>query len=210
MRLLQLSFLLLAALVTSAPVLVPVPVVKTIPILSTSQLQLAKLVVGALGSADDYTRGKFHHWINLGSGCNTREIVLRREGVNVVNKKCHAKSGLWTSLYDGSTWESPADIQIDHMVPLKNAWMSGANKWSPAKRESFANDLVRPQLWAITGSVNNDKGSLTPDLWRPPLTIAYCNYAKSWIAVKSYYNLIVTEEEKLALEEMLKYCTEDM
>jgi len=36
------------------------------------------------------------------------------------------------------------------MVPLKEAWISGARDWTAARREQFANDITRPQLAAVT------------------------------------------------------------
>jgi hypothetical protein len=55
--------------------------------------------------------------------CNTRESVLKRDGVNVVtSSSCAATSGSWYSPYDGATWTSASDVDIDHLVPLSNAW----------------------------------------------------------------------------------------
>jgi len=52
------------------------------------------------------------------------EYVLKRDGTNVVtNSACAATSGTWKSPYDGATWTQASDIDIDHMVPLKNAWI---------------------------------------------------------------------------------------
>ena len=63
--------------------------------------------------------------------CNTREVVLKRDGTNVVQgADCSATSGTWFSEYDAKTWDSAKDIQIDHLVPLKEAWGSGAASWS--------------------------------------------------------------------------------
>ncbi len=65
-----------------------------------------------------------------------REYVLKRDGSNVVtNSACTATSGTWFSPYDGATWTAASDVDIDHMVPLKNAWISGANAWTTAKRQ---------------------------------------------------------------------------
>ena len=48
---------------------------------------------------------------------------------------------------DGATWTAASDVDIDHMVPLSEAWASGASAWTTAQRQAFANDLVRPQLF---------------------------------------------------------------
>lgn len=61
---------------------------------------------------------------------------MKRDGSNVVtNSACTATSGTWFSPYDGATWTAASDVDIDHMVPLKNAWISGANAWTTAKRQ---------------------------------------------------------------------------
>ncbi|NEE39872.1 HNH endonuclease, partial [Streptomyces sp. SID7982] len=91
--------------------------------------------------------------------CDTREVVLKRDGTNVQqNSSCQATSGSWYSPYDGATWSAASDVDIDHMVPLAEAWRSGASGWTNAQRQSFANDLTRPQLIAVTDNVNQSKG----------------------------------------------------
>lgn len=92
------------------------------------------------------------------------------------------------------------------MVPLKNAWISGAYQWTAAKRTQFANDLNTPQLWAVTDNVNQAKSDKSPDSWKPPLTSFYCTYAKSWVAVKYSYGLSITSAEKSALTSMINTC----
>lgn len=49
--------------------------------------------------------------------------MLKRDGTDVtVDNACEATSGTWVSPYDGKEWKDESDLQIDHMVPLKNAW----------------------------------------------------------------------------------------
>lgn len=83
---------------------------------------------------------------------------------------------------------------------------SGANDWTDSQREAFANDVSRPQLWAVTDNVNSSKGDKSPDAWKPPLTSFYCTYAKSWVQVKYYYDLTISSAEKTALTSMLNTC----
>ncbi|KAL1621111.1 hypothetical protein SLS56_009316 [Neofusicoccum ribis] len=142
-----------------------------------------------------------------GPTCNTRETVLKRDGTNVVTSSaCAATSGSWFSPYDGETWTAASDVDIDHMVPLSNAWQSGASSWTAAQRQAFANDLDNPQLWAVTDNVNSAKGDKSPDAWKPPLSSFYCVYARSWVKVKSVYDLTITSAEKTALTSMLDTC----
>ncbi|KAH0602047.1 hypothetical protein MHUMG1_00926 [Metarhizium humberi] len=115
-------------------------------------------------------------------------------------------SGIWTSPYDGLVFTEAHKLDIDHFVPLKNAWMSGASEWTDEQREAFANDLTHPQLWAVSAHANRQKGDKGPDRWKPPLTSFYCTYAESWVDVKGYYNLTVSDSEKDALGSMLDDC----
>jgi hypothetical protein len=124
----------------------------------------------------------------------------------VTSSACSATSGTWRSPYDGATWTAAADVDIDHVVPLKNAWISGASSWTTSKRESFANDLTHPQLIAVTDNVNQSKGDRSPDAWKPPLTSYHCTYARMWVRVKYTWALKVTSAEKSALTTMLNTC----
>ncbi|KAG8844698.1 hypothetical protein FRB91_002384 [Serendipita sp. 411] len=154
-----------------------------------------------------YDRDLFPHWITISGACNTRETVLKRDGTNVVtSSSCAATSGSWYSQYDGKTWTSASDIQIDHLIPLSEAWKSGASAWTTSKRQSFANDLTRPQLIAVTGSVNQAKGDKDPAEWMPPRAAYYCTYIRAWIQVKYYWALSVDQAEYNALYKYLYAC----
>jgi hypothetical protein len=165
------------------------------------------LTVAATGSSSGYSRDLFPHWSTVSGACNTRETVLKRDGTNVVqDSSCAATSGTWRSPFDGATWTAASDVDIDHMVPLANAWRSGASSWTTTRRGQFANDLNSPQLWAVTDEVNSAKGDKSPDAWKPPLTSFHCTYARSWIGVKATWGLSITSAEKSALNTMLNTC----
>ncbi|KAL7272116.1 hypothetical protein RUND412_005086 [Rhizina undulata] len=177
-----------------------------IPSASTAKSLLSDLTIRTT-DATGYDRDLFPHWITQYGTCNTREVVLARDGTDVVqDSNCAATSGSWYSPYDGATWTAASDLDIDHVVPLSDAWKSGANLWTTAKRQSFANDLTNPQLIAVTDNVNQAKGDKSPDSWKPPLTSYYCTYARMWVAVKSAWALSVTSAEKTALSSMLDTC----
>ncbi|SPO03140.1 uncharacterized protein DNG_05822 [Cephalotrichum gorgonifer] len=197
-----------AALALAAPAPAPAPAPPGIPSADTARSQLAGLTVKAAVDDGTYDRDLFPHWHTVSGSCNTRETVLKRDGTNVVtDSSCASTSGTWKSPYDGATWTAASDVDIDHMVPLKNAWISGASSWTTAKRELFANDLdSSPQLWAVTDNVNQAKSDKSPDAWKPPLTSFYCTYAKSWVRVKDQWNLSITSAEKSALTSMLNTC----
>lgn len=154
-----------------------------------------------------YSRDRFPHWASQGDGCDTRDLVLERDGTNVrVTDACKITSGRWTSPYDGKTFTVPQQLDIDHMVPLANAWRSGADAWDDPKRGTFANDLARPQLLAVSTATNRAKGDQDPSLWLPPDRGYWCQYAERWIAVKGYWRLTVTSREKSKLLEILGGC----
>ncbi|MFF7436640.1 DUF1524 domain-containing protein [Streptomyces sp. NPDC008122] len=174
---------------------------------ATARTYLAALTVKAAGSTTGYSRDLFPHWITQSGTCNTRETVLKRDGVNVVtDSNCAATSGSWYSEYDGATWTLASDLDIDHMVPLAEAWRSGANSWTTAQRQAFANDLTRPQLIAVTDNVNQAKGDKDPAAWLPPRTAYRCTYVRAWVQVKYSYDLTVDSAEKNALESVLNGC----
>lgn len=179
----------------------------TPPSESVSRSHLAAIPTKAEGSGSGYSRDLFPHWITIEGNCNTRETVLKRDGTGVTTgPNCAPTSGSWYSPYDGATWTDPADVDIDHLVPLAEAWRSGANTWSSSKRRSFANDLSRAQLWAVTDNVNQSKGDRDPADWRPPNEEVHCEYARAWIDVKHHWKLTVDKAEKAALAEMLDTC----
>ncbi|XVU30014.1 HNH endonuclease family protein [Actinoplanes sp. CA-054009] len=179
-----------------------------IPSATTAQSQLNALTVATQGSTSGYSRDLFPHWITVSGTCNTRETVLKRDGSNVVTSSaCAATSGSWYSPYDGATWTAASDVDIDHVVPLAEAWRSGAASWTTAKRQSFANDLTRPQLIAVTDNVNQSKGDQDPSTWQPSRTAYRCTYARMWIGVKYYWDLTLQQAEKTALQNALdSYC----
>lgn len=174
---------------------------------ATAVKHLAALKVAPQGSSSGYSRAKFPHWTTVSGACNTRETVLKRDGRGVrTDARCAAVAGTWKSPYDGATWHKASDVDIDHMVPLAEAWRSGASRWTTAQRRAFANDRSSSQLWAVTDHVNQAKGDKDPARWTPPLASFRCVYARSWIDVKHRYRLTVDPAEKKALTRLLGSC----
>lgn len=172
--------------------------------------RLPALNCAAPGTPDGYSRAQFGDgWAMHAHGCDTRELVLIRQGVGVrVDAHCHPTAGSWTSPYDqppANLITDAREIDIDHVVPLREAWRSGARTWTPDRRHQFANDLERPQLVAVTFHANRSKGDSDPAEWMP-IRADWCTYATSWITVKTYYKLTADPAEATALRRMLDTC----
>jgi hypothetical protein len=162
------------------------------------------------GSSTGYDRTLFwptptKDWANFpGAYCDTREMVLRRNGSALAPASgCKVTAGSWHSPYDNTSTTVSSDVHIDHMVPLKNAWISGASNWTPEVRLTFANDLEHPQLIAVSKSSNTSKGERSPDAWMPSETAYHCTYVRAWIHTKRVYHLSVTDTEYAELKRLL-------
>lgn len=186
---------------TDAPTLAP----------SVSSTALSDLNALRLAAEEDvgYDRELFEHWIDEdGDGCDTRVEVLQQETRTAISDGgCSLAGGSWLSEYDGETWSDPSDVDIDHMVPLKEAWGSGANGWDGTRRREFANDLgFDGSLIAVTDNVNQSKSDRDPAEWLPPRAEYHCTYATTWVAVKKRWDLAVDTAEKDKLASMLSVC----
>ncbi|KDN45724.1 hypothetical protein RSAG8_04808, partial [Rhizoctonia solani AG-8 WAC10335] len=195
--------LTLATLATASPLnfnarqgSIPTPVS-----VATAKVYLAELRVAPPVTDPPYTRTSFRHWITIDCKCNTRETVLKRDAtVDVtVDSECKATVGAWISDYDGVPIVGAPMVDIDHIVPLNEAWGAGAWNWTAERRKDFANDLVRPQLVAVSAGVNRMKADKDPSRWMPSNLSYRCTYVRAWIQVKQFYGLSVDQVEKDAL-----------
>ncbi|WP_107081888.1 HNH endonuclease family protein [Streptomyces sp. SBT349] len=177
-----------------------------LPTAGEARDQLAGLTVAEPRPMTGYSRDRFPHWATQ-EGCTVRQLVLRRDGEDVqVDDDCQPTSGSWHSPYEDEVYTEPGDVDIDHMVPLANAWRSGADTWTDEERETFANDLDHPQLIAVGDTTNSEKGDQSPDQWLPPAEEFGCTYGLAWTSVKHTYELTVTEEERAELVALLDSC----
>ncbi|MCX4792248.1 HNH endonuclease family protein [Streptomyces sp. NBC_01221] len=188
-------------LATPAQAALPTPIAA-----STARSYLSGMTATAETHGDTYDRSLFPTWIAIEGNCNTREFVIRRDGTNVVtNNACTATSGSWTSPYDGVTTTNPSTFDIDHLIPLHEAWVSGAWAWTTDQRKGFANDVNDPQLLAVSASSNRSKGDRDPAKWLPQASYR-CTYARAWVQVKHDYKMTVDSAEKTALTSILNGC----
>ena len=155
-----------------------------------------------------YDRSLFPHWITT-NGCTTRNHVLIRgaNGTAQVADNCRVTAGQWYSPFDDVRLTAPGSIDIDHFVPLAEAWRSGADNWDAATRRRFANDLEDPRtLIAVTASSNRSKSDKDPANWLPPHSAYRCTYVGTWVAIKHRWQLAVDSNEHSAIQRVLSGC----
>ena len=159
-----------------------------------------------------YDRRGWKHWSDADRDCqDARQEVLIAESLAPVGyvdeRECRVDTGSWIGPYTGETFDDPRDLDVDHMVPLGNAHLSGGWAWDAERKELYANDLSYPDhLIAVQARANRAKGARGPEEWKPPLRSYWCVYAIDWIVIKNHWGLTVTEAEFTALQEMLNTC----
>ncbi|WP_405669546.1 HNH endonuclease family protein [Streptomyces sp. NBC_01530] len=160
-----------------------------------------------------YERSKFRHWIDADrDGCSTRAEVLLQEAVTApsVGPGCALTGGSWYSPYDDQYFDSARQLDVDHLVPLAEAWDSGASAWTAKEREAYANDLDDPRaLIAVSAASNRSKADQDPSTWMPPSAGYACRYATDWVADKTRYRLAVDPAESAALTDTLSRCPDE-
>jgi len=214
----------LVALAVAAAVLVPrwtgtgdavryvVPAAEVV----AARSALAGLPVRGRAPMTGYDRSLFGEaWADVDhNGCDTRNDVLARDLTGIETDpdtaSCLVLSGTLTDPYSGRVvsferGEDSADVQIDHVVALADAWQKGAQQWTAGRREEFANDPAN--LLAVDGQVNQDKGAGDAATWLPPSRGYRCAYAIRQVLVKAEYGLWVTQAEHDALARWLGRCT---
>jgi uncharacterized protein DUF1524 len=182
------------------------------PTIAGVETLLSTLEVAAEGPREGYSREAFRHWVDAdGDGCDTREEVLIEESLVPMTTEetgCTISAGEWFSPYDALSFVAPGGLDIDHVVPLGEAWDSGASEWDSARRQDYANDLEDPEaLIAVSASSNRSKSDRDPAEWKPPSVEDWCRYASDWVTVKVEWGLSADEAEIQALQEMLITCT---
>lgn len=149
------------------------------------------------------------------NGCDTRNDILRRDLVDITVKSatssCKVLTGVLYDPYTGKTInfqrgkDTSDAVQIDHIVPLSNAWQTGAQQWDALKRRDFANDPRN--LQATDGPTNQAKGDGDVATWLPPNKSYRCTYVARIVTVKAIYGLWVTPPEHDAMARILSNCT---
>lgn len=165
--------------------------------------RLSVLGILILTAVAPYSRSQFGGWQDTDHDCqDTRaELLIQRSLVPVTftsDKRCYVADGLWVDAYSMTLERDPSRLDVDHVVPLANAWKAGADQWTIAQRADFAND---PDELVITSlHINRSKGDRAPDEWLPENEVAKCIYLYRWKRIKEKYDLSSTSKEEIALE----------
>lgn len=166
----------------------------------TADAMLEELVVASPVDADTYNRDLFGDtYIDADDDCqNTRNEVLVRDSERRTTGDCNISTGFWESDYESFSATNASDVTIDHLVALKEAWISGASSWTAEKRQRFFNDLgFGFSLSVMSRVLNAAKGEMDPSAWRPKRSA--CAYVARWVAVKYRWNLTIDNDEKSSI-----------
>lgn len=211
--------LILATAVAVGLLIAPPPAVaETVP---DARAKLDSLLIKGRAPKTGYDRALFgERWtddvtVEFGrNGCDTRNDVLRRDLNDVVTRPgsngCAVLSGVLNDPYTGTVVAflrgpaTSAEVQIDHVVALSDAWQKGAQQWDEFTRRNFGNDPLN--LQTTIGWVNQEKGDGDAATWLPPNSSYRCAYVTRIVDIKAEYGLWVTQAEHDAIARVLADC----
>ena len=156
-----------------------------------------------------YDRTQFGRWIDADGDCqNTRhEVLIEESRIPVTfktSRQCFVISGEWHDPYTGRVFTNPSLLDVDHVVPLKEAFISGANTWSRQKKIQFANDLKNADhLIAVYRGANRSKGARDPARWLPPNEAYHQEYIRIWREIKKAWVLSMDPEEAIVIKRIV-------
>jgi len=164
------------------------------------------LLFVSISAFSDYDRSDFGRWLDDDNDCqNLRQEILIEKSLSQVTYDetgCKVKSGLWKDDYTGIFYTRSSDVDIDHIVPLKHAFDSGADFWGKDKMSDFFNDPLN--LSITRDRVNQSKGSKSIMDWAPEVN--KCQYAARWVMVKVSYDLNFNDDEIMFLRNLTDEC----
>ncbi len=186
---------------------------------TSSGSKLAKDVLESLAVHEKNTSKKYYrklfysNWGTTASGCNTREAILTRDLHDIVYNGCKVQTGTLNDPYTGKTisfvrgQDTSSLVQIDHVVALSNAWVTGAYAFSSETRYEISQDPLN--LLAVEGDANQEKLDQDASDWLPSNVGFQCQYVARQISVKAKYHLWVTPAEKSKMQLVLAGCPEE-
>lgn len=168
---------------------------------------LENLVVANKSTKTDYNRKELY-----GRAFKTGVVgkTERRDVTDGVFKnespQARAISGSFIDPYSGERIEVSTkvsdDTDVEHIVALKDAYLSETRHVSEKERKELANDPLNLQI--VSSSENSSKGPRTIDQWAVPKNPSLAPvYAITQIKVKDKYDLSVSPAEKAAMINIL-------
>jgi Protein of unknown function (DUF1524) len=156
---------------------------------------------------DDYDRDTFDPGVTTrvnGEPWSPREVVLMKSSAIkvVLNEKGKIIGGQWLCPYTNAIITDPKYIDIDHIVPLAEAWICGAKNWNDRQKNSYARDI--DNLVAVSSIANREKGRCSLENWMPSQKDKQLWYVQRWIYTKRKYNLGMSKEEVRAMVKFAK------
>lgn len=150
-------------------------------------------------------------WADADDDCqDTRTEVLVRSGTNVTftgPDECHVASGTWNDIYSGKSVTTYTDIEVDHLVPLRDAHASGGYRWTLEEKRAYANDLSNDfHLLVMAAGEHNRRTLKSPAIEEPPNFRFQCEYLICWASIKRKYKLSMTQDEFDSVNARLNLC----
>ena len=139
---------------------------------------------------------------------DTRSRVLERDSQIQVTyttpSRCAVSHGQWFDPFSGQTLQSARDLEIDHTVPIKNAYDKGAWAWDDDTRCVFFNFMGnRMHLVPIATRENRVKQDAGPDRYMPPRPEYACEYLYNWLAIKLIWDIPMGQSEASSINRLL-------
>ncbi|WP_234989169.1 HNH endonuclease family protein [Demequina sp. NBRC 110052] len=180
----------------------------------TAHAAALDLTVKGRAAKTGYERDEFGSgWVDVDrNGCDTRndELALRLTAL-VMDGDCVVLSGTLDDPFTGEliVFErgGASEVDIDHLVALSDAWQKGAAQWEYAQRVAFANDPLN--LEPVSAAENRAKGDSDAATWLPPDRTYRCEYVARQVAVKTKYDVWVTQAELDAMLDVLDTCPDE-
>ncbi|CAI7977380.1 MULTISPECIES: HNH endonuclease family protein [unclassified Parafrankia] len=175
---------------------------------------LGTLSIRAEDNSPPYKRNEFGTaWSDVDhNGCDTRNDILHRDLRSITtrsNDDCIVLTGelrdpYTTRIIRFDRGRNSSAVQIDHVIPLADAWRTGALEWTAKERLGFANDPEN--LLAVDGPINQQKSDQDASEWLPPSPGIRCAYIARQVGLKSRYGLWVEQAEADAMRQVLQSC----
>lgn len=176
---------------------------------SISKPKASIVVKTSIAIQPKYNRKFFKHWVDQDKDCqNTRAEILIQYNIGKLtfktDKKCVVVTGKWIDPYSDKIFTNANDLDVDHIISLKHAYISGAKNWDKKTREAFANSP--DNLLPVWKKLNRQKGAKSPSQWLPPLESYRCEYLTKWKTLKEKYKLQQTKREISSINSINKLC----